>query len=249
MLFKRWIIGSTLVLLYAITVMWNHEIFLWVNHTRSLIADQWIGVIGGLGDGLVVAVIMCVLMLANFRVGLAGVLAFLLSGLLAQILKRLFEAPRPPVVLDDVIVLGDSLSRHSFPSGHSASLGAMAVIFLLFYGYKRWEAWLAVALCAVGAYGRMYVGVHFPIDVLVGLSLGLLSSYYCWSYVHQKPIKVWENTAKTWYVIAALLLVLSAVLAFNYRVQPQTAQSMHWWVPTLSIMVALWLGKRRFAKD
>lgn len=244
---KAGLMGSTWVLLFTLTFIYNHEIFLWVNHTRSLMADQWIGVIGGLGDGLVVAVIMCVLMLANLRAGIAGILAFLLSGLLAQILKRLFEAPRPPVVLEDVIVLGDSLSRHSFPSGHAASLGAMAVIFLLFYGGNRWPAWLALGLCAVAAYGRMYVGVHFPIDVFVGLTLGVGSAFWCWSYVHNKPTKAWEDTAKTWYIILGLLTVLVAVLALNYRVQPQTAQSMHWWLPVISGMSALWLWKKRFA--
>jgi len=228
-------------------VLWNHELFLWVNHSRSALADQWIGFIGGLGDGLIVAILLCLLMLANIRAGIAGILAFLLSGIFAQILKRLFEAPRPPVVLDDVYVLGDALSRHSFPSGHAASLGAMAVVFLLFFGWKTWQAWAIVLLCTVSAYGRMYVGVHFPIDVLVGLCLGLFSTLFCWKWVHQQKLKAWESSKTTWYSITVIVLLLSCILAFNYRVQPQTAQSMQLWIPLLVAVIIPFLWRKRFA--
>jgi len=246
MLLKWFVFGSTWLVLCAVIWFWNHEFFLIINHNRSDMADQWIGLIGGVGDGLIVAVLMCLLMLSNMRAGVAGMMAFLLSGVLAQLLKRLVEAPRPPVVLDHVYVLGDSLSRHSFPSGHAASLGAMAITFMLFFGWKTWQSWLAVTLCAVAAYGRMYVGVHFPIDVWVGLSLGVVSAWLCWSYVHQQAKKTWQSSVNVWYSVAFLLLILLVVLVFNYRVQPQTAQALQWWVSLFSVVSLFILWKKRF---
>jgi undecaprenyl-diphosphatase len=61
----------------------------------------------------------------------------------------------------------------SMPSSHAANTGAAAFHFLLFYP-RLWPGLLLLAL--VVAYSRVYVGVHYPADVLVGLLVGLISA-------------------------------------------------------------------------
>lgn len=60
---------------------------------------------------------------------------------------------------------------HSFPSGHAASSFACAVVLASFAPRLRWPLFVLAALIA---FSRAYVGVHFPLDVLVGAGVGIL---------------------------------------------------------------------------
>lgn len=62
----------------------------------------------------------------------------------------------------------------SFPSNHAANNAAMALFFSVKYPKAKWVL-IPIAL-AVG-YSRIYVGVHFPLDVLAGFILGLLCAW------------------------------------------------------------------------
>ena len=58
---------------------------------------------------------------------------------------------------------------NSFPSGHAANNFAMATVVAIFYGRRGWLAFLPAAIVA---YSRIYVGSHWPLDVLVSCFLG-----------------------------------------------------------------------------
>jgi len=102
----------------------NIALFRLINDAHNPVLDGFFGIVSGFGDGLVIALLCALIMLFRLRLGLAAMLAFITSGLLAQFLKRLFDMPRPPALLENVHVLGAPLTSHSFPSGHSASDGA-----------------------------------------------------------------------------------------------------------------------------
>jgi membrane-associated phospholipid phosphatase len=134
-----------------------------------------------MGDG-VFAVIVCLLFLLMRRWSRACqlVTAFLLSALMAQILKNVFSMPRPkqffpvgqyPYFIDGVTHIGFA----SFPSGHSTSVFALATLLAIFDSNKKGNiAYLLVAV-AVG-YSRIYLGQHFLGDVLMGSSIGVLTA-------------------------------------------------------------------------
>ncbi|WP_206680723.1 phosphatase PAP2 family protein [Hymenobacter polaris] len=97
-----------------------------------------------------------------FALGLGG------SMLLTQVIKRLATRPRP--------TLWVSLRpehTYSFPSGHAMDTAALAAA-LLFALPRRWRRWwpLAPAFALGVGWARMYLGVHFPSDVLAGWSAG-----------------------------------------------------------------------------
>jgi undecaprenyl-diphosphatase len=91
------------------------------------------------------------------------------ADLLATLLKALVDRQRPY----DVIPEADPLLRWdvagSFPSGHAATSVAGAVVLAYLLG--RWWPWLGLLAAAV-AFSRVYVGVHYPLDVLAGAALG-----------------------------------------------------------------------------
>ncbi len=99
------------------------------------------------------------------RVAVAILLAEVLSGLLKVAIGR----ERPPLAHPDPEPLVRVPSTHSFPSGHATVSFACATVLAL--ALPR-LAWAFVALAALIAFSRVYVGVHYPGDVLAGAILG-----------------------------------------------------------------------------
>jgi hypothetical protein len=92
-------------------LLWNHEIFLLINGFHSNLADQVIGVLTGFGDGLVVTLFIFMLMLFKLRLGLAALLAFLLSGTITQIIKRSLDLPQ---VLGEIVLRVKTLATRGY---------------------------------------------------------------------------------------------------------------------------------------
>lgn len=85
------------------------------------------------------------------------------------VLKELFQRPRPCHELFDVRLLVDCGGGKSFPSSHAVNAGTIAVVVSFFYPRALWGM---LTLAALSAYSRVYVGVHYPSDVIAGLILG-----------------------------------------------------------------------------
>ena len=79
------------------------------------------------------------------------------------------DRDRPYVILPEAEPLLRWDASASFPSGHAATSVAGAVILAYLLG--RW-AWGLAVLAAAVSYSRVYVGVHYPLDVLAGAALG-----------------------------------------------------------------------------
>lgn len=100
---------------------------------------------------------------------LAGV-ALPAASLGVQLLKALVARSRPPLVDPGVTALVPLPHDPSFPSGHAASAFAAAGAVALCHRRLRLPVFALAALVAVS---RVYLGVHYPLDVLAGAALGL----------------------------------------------------------------------------
>ncbi len=85
------------------------------------------------------------------------------------VLKTLMWRPRPFDVLADAYLIAAKPTNSSFPSGHAASAVAGAIAASRVVPEAR-VVWVLLALLI--AYSRIYVGVHFPLDVLAGALVG-----------------------------------------------------------------------------
>ena len=90
----------------------------------------------------------------------------------AHLVKHLVQRVRPSHALPDVHILMNYMGgEYGFPSNHAANSVALAV--LLWWAWpRRW--WVFVGLAALIGYSRIYLGVHYPGDVLGGAGLGAL---------------------------------------------------------------------------
>lgn len=89
----------------------------------------------------------------------------------ARVLKPGIGRVRPCHELENVRLLISCGGKHSFPSSHAANSFAVAVTLAFFY--RRYTAFAVAVACLVGL-SRVFVGVHYPGDVLGGFLLGSL---------------------------------------------------------------------------
>ncbi|MDQ6993760.1 MAG: phosphatase PAP2 family protein [Mariprofundus sp.] len=223
----------------------DYPLFYLINDAHSAVGDVVFGTLSGLGDGLVVALLCSLLMLFRLRLGIAALGAFIISGLIAQLLKRLFDMPRPPALLEHVHLLGQPLTSHSFPSGHATSDGVMILVAFLLWNLKDWRSWSIASLFMLAAIGRIYGGVHFPLDVAVGLMIGLLSMGLLWRWSKTWSVALWQRSAWSWKIPGLLVAIQAAVLGLGYHMQPSTAQLLALLLPLAALMILLRVWKEK----
>jgi undecaprenyl-diphosphatase len=115
-------------------------------------------------------------LLARHRSDVGGVASSLWAGAAAivalgfgQIIGNLVHRARPYETLANVHLLVDKTTDFSFPSDHATVVGAVAVgLFFV----DRWLGLAAASAALLMAFTRVYVGAHYPGDVVAGLALG-----------------------------------------------------------------------------
>ena len=131
---------------------------------------------------------LLVFVLLNFRIkGLWWALFFLVTVALTDmsgtyLFKHMIERARPckdPYFFDQVrLVLKQCSGGSSFISNHAANHFGMAVFFFITFRNRlgNW-VWVGIAWAAVIAFAQVYVGVHYPFDIICGALLGLLIGF------------------------------------------------------------------------
>lgn len=110
-----------------------------------------------------------------FEIAKLCLYALILSGIIAGCLKLAFHSPRPFTVLENVRQLTMPTEPNSFPSGHTSStLSIITVLIWMLRENKAIVALLIMFAFLIG-FSRIYVGVHYPLDVLTGAAVGIIS--------------------------------------------------------------------------
>ena len=122
---------------------------------------------------------VCVVMIVAI-VAAVGLADFIASGILKQWVAR----PRPSRVpeLEGVLHLvnGYKSGRYGFVSSHAANTMAVALLFSLIWRNRTATIGLMLWVAA-NCYSRMYLGVHYPLDILGGLMVGtVVAIVACW---------------------------------------------------------------------
>jgi len=157
----------------------REDIYYAVNSMYSNWADAAAPYITNIGSGWTVVGATLLMLLFNYRYAFLFATANIVTAIVAQTLKHYFDAPRPQLYFKDQLdrihfVLGtEQLSLHSFPSGHTVSAFASAMVITYFCRNKLLGFPLFLIAALVG-YSRMYLSQHFFEDVTAGSAIGVV---------------------------------------------------------------------------
>lgn len=106
----------------------------------------------------------------------AGILAVAVANTLAaELIKPLVKRERPCKVELEARTLVNCGNGYSFPSAHATNHFAISVFLMLIFGRRpKWLGAVLLGWATLVAYAQVYVGVHYPSDVLAGAVLGTL---------------------------------------------------------------------------
>ena len=123
-------------------------------------------------------------------IGIEHLSSTAVSGILTAALKFAINRDRPFVTYPNDIKKYTKAGSYSFPSGHTSQAFATATSISLLY--PKWYIIAPAYLWASGVgYSRMYLGVHYPSDVLAGAIIGSASSigaHYLFKYIKKKCV-------------------------------------------------------------
>ena len=154
-------------------------ILLWIqNSLRCGLLTPVMRVITTLGNGGAFWIALTVLLLIfrrTRRIGVYCAASMLLTLLVVNLcIKPLAARTRPYELIQGLEILVSRPRDYSFPSGHSAN--SLSCAWTLFRLAPKKYGVPALVLAVLIALSRLYVGVHFPTDVLAGAAIGVLLS-------------------------------------------------------------------------
>ena len=168
-------------------ITWDHDLFLFLNGLGS---NDWDGFWLTVTDRFTFVPLYALLLFLIYRkmgwsvllrVVVVAAAMILITDQVTNLFKYGFERLRPcrePLVMDQMRMVADHCGLYGFFSAHASNTMATAVLIgLLLRSHFKWLLSSLVLWSVMVAYSRIYVGVHYPIDVLCGLLFGAISGW------------------------------------------------------------------------
>ncbi len=108
-----------------------------------------------------------------FMFAQAAVIALISRGVIVETIRFFYDRPRPFEQLGFEPLISQSALEPSFPSGHAAFFFALAIA--VWQMNRTWGIWYLVAAFLNG-FARIFSGVHWPLDIVAGALVGMLSA-------------------------------------------------------------------------
>jgi membrane-associated phospholipid phosphatase len=179
---RKLMVGMLLFALLSVSLLWargqqlDNSIFLFINlrgrRPRWLDAAMW--VLTQIGSGILAVGLAFFLFFSGQRsLALEIILGTITMGLLTESVKILISRARPFILHANIRIIGWREPGHSFPSGHTAQAFFFMTVVINQFGWSTSTAVLLYGVATLVALTRMYVGMHFPRDVIGGAILGI----------------------------------------------------------------------------
>lgn len=137
----------------------------WLDRTMLILTE--------IGNGIVTAIIAVTLFFTvNEHLAYDFILGTLTLWIVVELIKSLIKRPRPYIYLKDVRIIGIRARGKSFPSGHTSQAFYMATLLVQYFKANIIISVLLYIIALIVGTTRMYMGMHYPRDVLAGAVLG-----------------------------------------------------------------------------
>ncbi|MDR0728821.1 MAG: phosphatase PAP2 family protein [Prevotellaceae bacterium] len=162
----------------------DKQLFLWLNGAHCPTMDTLMVFASGRLSWILlyIGIVFFFFSRRSWKVGLGAVVAvaltFALTDMVGNVIKHAVERPRPCIAFEGLIYSLEACSGafRSFISNHAANIFGTATIAALLIRNKGWTGGL-YGWAALVAYSRIYVGKHYPGDILCGAAFGVLAGY------------------------------------------------------------------------
>lgn len=198
---------------------WGIDLIITIQKIRSDVLDYVFFAVTSMGDDIFYMLLLplfywCIEKNESLRL----FYLFMFSSWLNATAKDLFNQPRP-YMLNESIKIGTT-SGPGIPSGHAQSS-------LVFWGYlamwvrKRWFSIFCIAIIMLIGFSRLYLGVHFPTDLIGAWVLGLLILFPVNSLAMKIEQRLSQMSPGVLFLIGTITpIVLSFILPTKYSVSP-----------------------------
>ncbi|MCX9156581.1 phosphatase PAP2 family protein [Niveibacterium sp. 24ML] len=190
----------------------NTPLFLALNSGAAMLPASFWSWVTVLGTGACAYAVVAPTLKNTPRLMASALLTGAFAGSFTHTIKPLVDAGRPAAMFDpsQIHIIGETLTRNSFPSGHATTAFAFAATLVFFGRRPALLASVLLPLAALVAFSRIAVGAHWPLDVLVGAAGGWLSGAA--GEAISRRWMVWQKLTMQ-AVMALALLVMGISLA------------------------------------
>jgi membrane-associated phospholipid phosphatase len=164
----------TMSLIWSAGQRIDARVFTFLNSQRYPIwLDRFMWLATQLGNMLAAFIIAFLFFLLRYRrLAVEIVFGTLTLWLLVEIIKALSDRDRPFLTLDTARVIGLKEKGDSFPSGHTTQIFFLTTLFVYRFQPALGISIVLYAVAALVGLTRIYVGAHYPRDVIAGIVLG-----------------------------------------------------------------------------
>ena len=157
----------------------DYNILSWIQDgLRSAAATPIVTFITHLGDKGILWILLTIALICfrkTRKMGMACLISMVIGLVVTNlVIKNWAARPRPYDFFEDLTLIIERQHDFSFPSGHSTN--SFACAWVIFRMAKKRYGVPALILAILIALSRLYVGVHYPTDVLAGVAIGILSA-------------------------------------------------------------------------
>lgn len=193
-------------------------IMLFLQKIQNGVLDAIAEIITIMGEAFIPILIICwIYWCWDKKKGFGIISAMLSATVFMQVIKSIMRVPRPFMKYPDLIT-GKRVSTatgYSFPSGHSTTSGSFYGALAKYFRKYKWIFAISIALICLVPISRLYLGVHWPLDVIVGTAIGLSSAFaltilFDFLYERERAYIIFTMTCGT--VLFAVAVILASLL-------------------------------------
>ncbi|MDH5717101.1 MAG: phosphatase PAP2 family protein [Spirochaetia bacterium] len=218
MFFFVFIIGFFIIYFY------NNQIFLAINGFLPDIMGYPMLLLTSLADGFFVLMFLSLYYPYRKSKYTTALISLIVTGAIIQLIKNYIPMPRPLKVFDaeDIFILGLKIKTKSFPSGHSAAAMVLTVYLTQIkdINYKIFYFILGILACI----SRVYIGVHFPIDIWVGGWMGFSFTYFLYYINNKNKLNLLNKISKKENKIFIDITGITIILVYLFFYTEKTKQ-------------------------
>jgi undecaprenyl-diphosphatase len=174
-------------------LQFDRNLMLWINGHHSPFFDKAMFLVSGRAEWIPLYAVILAFIIWKFRwkavwIVVSVVIVITLSDQVANLLKSGVQRPRPckDLQIGHLVHLVNGYCRgaYGFVSGHAANSFALATFVSLLFR-KRWLVIAIFVWASIVSYSRVYLGVHYPGDILGGALEGILLAWIIYKVLNR----------------------------------------------------------------